>query len=106
MNPARSAADAGGAIPELWAQYKASGDERLRERLILHYSPLVKYVAGRGGGGLPRNVEAGGGGVGPASNAGEGDCVSFGVSGLIDAIEKFEPPPGVASEPYAIRRIR
>src|SRR5687767_6356023 len=45
------------AIAELWREYKASGEERLRERLILHYSPLVKYVAGRVGVGLPPNIE-------------------------------------------------
>ena len=45
------------AIAELWREFKASGEERLRERLILHYSPLVKYVAGRVGVGLPPNIE-------------------------------------------------
>jgi RNA polymerase sigma factor for flagellar operon FliA len=93
INPRRRAAAATGAIQDLWTQYKATGDEQLRERLILHYSPLVKYVAGRVGVGLPSNVEA-------------GDCVSFGVFGLIDAIAKFEPDRGSAFEPYAIRRIR
>lgn len=34
-------------LDELWRTYKTTGDERLREQLILHYSPLVKYVAGR-----------------------------------------------------------
>ena len=45
------------AIAELWREYKETGEERLRERLILHYSPLVKYVAGRVGVGLPPNIE-------------------------------------------------
>ena len=49
----------------------------LRERLILHYSPLVKYVAGRVGVGLPPNIE-------------QADLVSYGIFGLIDAIEKFD----------------
>src|SRR4051795_1476696 len=52
---AQKAADAAGveaAIAELWRDFKGSADPRLRERLILHYSPLVKYVAGRGGGGF------------------------------------------------------
>jgi RNA polymerase sigma factor for flagellar operon FliA len=80
-------------IAGLWHDYKAGGDEALRERLILHYSPLVKYVAGRVSMGLPPNTD-------PA------DCFSFGVFGLIDAIEKFEPHRGAAFEPYAIRRIR
>jgi len=83
----------GDGVAVLWEQYKASGSEALRERLILHYSPLVKYVAGRISVGLPPNVDS-------------ADCVSFGLFGLIDAIEKFEPQRGVAFEPYAVNRIR
>ena len=45
-------------IATLWEEFKATGDERAREGLILHYSPLVKFVAGRLGSGLPRNVES------------------------------------------------
>src|SRR5215207_556765 len=45
------------SLDELWRSYKDTGDERLREQLILHYSPLVKYVAGRVSVGLPSNVE-------------------------------------------------
>ena len=55
--------------------------QALRERLILHYSPLVKYVAGRVGVGLPPNIE-------------QADLVSYGIFGLIDAIEKFDLEPG------------
>jgi len=80
-------------VDALWRRYKATGDEGVRERLILHYSPLVKYVAGRVGVGLPPNVDV-------------GDCVSYGVFGLMDAIEKFEPERGIRFEPYAMRRIR
>ena len=69
------------AIAELWREFKASNDQRLRERLILHYSPLVKYVAGRVGVGLPPNIE-------------QADLVSYGIFGLIDAIEKFDIEPG------------
>jgi RNA polymerase sigma factor for flagellar operon FliA len=65
------------ALEQLWRSYKSTGDGRLREQLILHYSPLVKYVAGRVGVGLPANVE-------------QADFVSSGVFGLIDAIEKFD----------------
>ena len=81
------------AIAELWREYKASGDERLRERLILHYSPLVKYVAGRVGVGLPPNIE-------------QADLVSYGIFGLIDAIEKFDLERAIKFETYAISRIR
>jgi RNA polymerase sigma factor for flagellar operon FliA len=81
------------ALDELWRAYKATGDERLREQLILHYSPLVKYVAGRVSVGLPPNVE-------------QADFVSSGVFGLIDAIEKFDPDRSIKFETYAITRIR
>ncbi|MGW1837325.1 RNA polymerase sigma factor WhiG [Streptomyces sp. BBFR2] len=81
------------ALDDLWRSYKRTGDERLREQLILHYSPLVKYVAGRVSVGLPSNVE-------------QADFVSSGVFGLIDAIEKFEPERSIKFETYAITRIR
>ncbi|WP_448318008.1 RNA polymerase sigma factor WhiG [Streptomyces sp. CO7] len=80
-------------VDELWRTYKATGDERLREQLILHYSPLVKYVAGRVSVGLPSNVE-------------QADFVSSGVFGLIDAIEKFDVEREIKFETYAITRIR
>ncbi|MGQ0467964.1 MAG: FliA/WhiG family RNA polymerase sigma factor [Sporichthyaceae bacterium] len=80
-------------LEDLWRTYKLDNDDALRERLILHYAPLVKYVAGRMGSGLPRNVDL-------------ADCMSVGVFGLIDAIEKFDPERGIAFEPYAISRIR
>ena len=81
------------SLDELWARYKDTGDESLREQLILHYSPLVKYVAGRVSVGLPPNVE-------------QADFVSSGVFGLIDAIEKFDLTRSIKFETYAISRIR
>ncbi len=81
------------AIAELWKQYKSTGEERLRERLILHYSPLVKYVAGRVGVGLPPNIE-------------QADLVSYGIFGLIDAIQKFDIERAIKFETYAISRIK
>ncbi|WP_327069111.1 MULTISPECIES: RNA polymerase sigma factor WhiG [unclassified Kitasatospora] len=81
------------ALESLWRSYKGSGDPYLREQLILHYSPLVKYVAGRVGVGLPANVE-------------QADFVSSGVFGLIDAIEKFDLDRAIKFETYAISRIR
>lgn len=81
------------ATAQLWRDYKATGDQKLRERLILHYSPLVKYVAGRVGVGLPSHIE-------PA------DLVSYGIFGLIDAIEKFDLERVIKFETYALSRIR
>jgi RNA polymerase sigma factor for flagellar operon FliA len=81
------------AIAQLWRDYKSTGQEQLRERLILHYSPLVKYVAGRVGVGLPPNIE-------------QADLVSYGIFGLIDAIEKFDLERVIKFETYAISRIK
>ena len=78
---------------QLWTNYKITRSRELRDKLIIQYSPLVKYVAGRVGVGLPRNVE-------------QSDLVSFGVFGLIDAIEKFDPERGYKFETYAIARIK
>jgi RNA polymerase sigma factor FliA len=77
----------------LWEHYRDTGDAEIRERLILHYSPLVKYVAGRVGVGMPSNVE-------------HADLVSYGIFGLMDAIEKFDVDKGFKFETYAITRIR
>ena len=84
-----SAAD----IAELWRDYKEGGTSDARERLILHYSPLVKFVAGRVAAGLPQNIE-------------QSDLVSYGIFGLIDAIDKFDPGRGYKFETYAISRIK
>ena len=81
------------AITELWSSYRTDPTRDLRDRLILHYSPLVKYVAGRVAAGLPHNVE-------------QADLVSYGIFGLIDAIEKFDLARGYKFETYAIARIK
>src|ERR1700709_1110709 len=81
------------AIAELWAEYKSSNDQALRERLILHYSPLVKFVAGRVGVGLPPNIE-------------QADLVSYGIFGVMDAIQKCDLEPAIKFETYAISRIK
>ncbi len=81
------------ATPELWAQYKRAGDRALRDQLIVMYSPLVKYVAARVAVGLPQHVDG-------------ADLVSYGIIGLIDAIDRFDPVRQVKFETYAIPRIR
>src|ERR671918_50247 len=77
----------------LWQEYKRTRDRILRDRLILTYAPLVKYVAGRLGSGLPAHVD-------------EGDLVSYGLLGLIGAIERFDPNRDIKFETYAIARIK
>jgi RNA polymerase sigma factor for flagellar operon FliA len=78
---------------QLWYQFRRTRDRAARDRLILTYAPLVKYVAGRLGSGLPAHVD-------------EGDLVSYGLLGLIAAIERFDPGRDVKFETYAITRIR
>jgi len=77
---------------EEWREYKRTNDSKIRERLILRYGPIVKYVAGKIAIGAP-NVEY-------------DDLVSYGIIGLIDAIEKFDPDQGFAFKTYAIKRIK
>jgi RNA polymerase sigma factor FliA len=84
--------DTAALVAELWGDYKTDGTHDARERLILHYSPLVKFVAGRVAAGLPQNIE-------------QSDLVSYGIFGLIDAIDKFDPGRGFMFETYAISRI-
>lgn len=80
-------------IEEVWQRWFDGRDARARERLIVHYSPLVKFVAGRVGAGLPSSVDP-------------GDLVSAGVFGLIDAVERFDPERGVKFETFAVPRIK
>jgi RNA polymerase sigma factor for flagellar operon FliA len=80
-------------VRALWEDYKATTSAAARDELILKYSPLVRYVAGRVGVGLPPNVE-------------QADLVSYGIFGLIDAIDKFDLERAIKFETYAISRIR
>jgi RNA polymerase sigma factor for flagellar operon FliA len=78
---------------ELWIQYRKKRDPKIRENFIKQYAPLVKYVAGKVAVGMPHNVEF-------------DDLVGFGVFGLLDAIDKFEPEKNVKFKTYAVTRIR
>ena len=80
-------------LRDLWRRYKDDRDEKARERLVLAYAPLVKYVAGRMSTGLPSHVE-------------ESDLISYGLLGLISAIERFQPEREIKFETFAITRIK
>jgi RNA polymerase sigma factor FliA len=80
-------------LDQIWRDYRASDDPALRNRLVLQYSPLVKYVAGRLRTRMPESVE-------------QDDLVSDGVLGLMDAIERFEPARGLSFQTFAVPRIR
>lgn len=77
----------------LWKEYQATGDAALRNRLVMQYAPLVKYVAGRMRTRLPDTVD-------------QDDLVSDGVLGLMDAVERFDPDRGLTFQTFAVPRIR
>ena len=81
------------SVDLLWRRFKDTGDPDARDRLVLQYSPLVKYVAGRVRSGLPSSVD-------------QNDLVSDGVLGLMDAIDKFDLERGLQFQTYAVTRIR
>jgi len=80
-------------LRELWRSYKQEGDEEARERLVIAYSPLVKFIAGRMASSLPSHVD-------------EGDLVSYGLLGLIGAIERFDPQREIKFETFAVARVK
>jgi len=80
-------------LKDLWRRYKTDSDQLARERLVVAYSPLVKYVAGRMASALPAHVE-------------EADLISYGFVGLTAAIERFELERKIKFETYAITRIK
>lgn len=80
-------------VDGLWRLYREGSDRVVRDRLVMHYSPLVKYVAGRVRAGLPSSVE-------------QDDLISDGVMGLMGAIEHFDVDRGLQFQTYAVPRIR
>jgi len=86
-------AQAGGGVGWLWREYKTTGGRELRNRLMEHYLPLVKYTADRISAKLPSEVDV-------------DDLISAGVFGLLDAIEAFDLDRGVKFETYCSPRIR
>jgi RNA polymerase sigma factor for flagellar operon FliA len=80
-------------IRALWRRFKDEGDTVARDRLIVTYAPLVKYVAGRMSAALPAHVD-------------ESDLISYGLLGLIGAVERFEVDRSVKFETYAASRIK
>jgi RNA polymerase sigma factor for flagellar operon FliA len=90
LDEAQAAAD---SVTQAWDEYKETASGKARDQLILNYSPLVKYVAGRVAVGLPANIE-------------QADLISYGIFGLIDAIDKYDRGRNIKFETYAISRIR
>ena len=80
-------------LRDLWKRYKTTNDQKARDRLVVAYSPLVKYVAGRMRAGLPAHVD-------------QADLMWYGLGGLISAIERFDLSREIRFETYAITRIK
>jgi len=80
-------------IKKIWLQYKRNPDSKIKEKLIIHYLPLVKYVVNR----LP---------VANLPSISVDDLISSGVVGLMKALDRFELKKGVKFETYAIPRIQ
>ncbi len=81
------------AAAALWPEYKLRHDRATRDKLINQYYHLVKYTAGRMAISLPPHLEF-------------ADLVSYGVFGLLEAIERFDYQRGIKFETYCIARIR
>lgn len=78
---------------KLWQDYRKTKAQKIRNQLIEMYAPLVKYIAGRLAISMPPNIE-------------EDDLVGYGILGLIDAIDKFDPGREVKFRTYATVRIK
>lgn len=81
------------SIYDYWKKYKENGDRESKEKIIIEYIELVKIIAGR----LYVNYNG---------NVDYDDLVSYGILGLIDAIDKFDLSKNVKFETYANIRIR
>lgn len=80
-------------MSSLWNNYKEHAQLEARDELIIHYAPMVKYVANRLSINLSSVVEV-------------DELISYGIEGLIDAMEKYDPTRNIKFETYAITRIR
>ena len=80
-------------VSALWAEYNSTGNRDVREKLILSYLDLVKYIVGR----MPQAT---------IPSVDYDDLLGYGVMGLMDAVERFDLSRGVKFETYAMTRIR
>ncbi|MBP7744993.1 MAG: FliA/WhiG family RNA polymerase sigma factor [Phycisphaerae bacterium] len=81
------------SLATAWREFRASGDDHIRNRLIEHYLYLVRYNAERIGAKLPDEVDV-------------DDLMSAGIFGLVDALDAFDVERGVKFETYCAPRIR
>jgi RNA polymerase sigma factor for flagellar operon FliA len=89
----RSRAPKAIVLAERWRRFRRDGEREVRDQLVLAYSPIVKHVAGRIASRMPPHVDL-------------ADLVAYGLVGLIDAVERYDPARGVKFESFAGLRIR
>ena len=75
-------------LAEHWRRYRRDGEREVRDQLVLAYSPIVKHVAGRIASRMPPHVDL-------------ADLVAYGLAGLIEAVERYDPSRGVKFESFA-----
>ena len=76
----------------LWHEYRRTGDLALRDRLVLTFAPLVKYIVYKKVREMPAQCEA-------------EDFISCGLEALIHSIDRFDPDKGATLQQYAWTRI-
>jgi RNA polymerase sigma factor for flagellar operon FliA len=81
------------ALENLWKEYKESNSKVAKDKILVEYAHIVKYVAGRIAVNLPASVD-------------REDLMSTGILGLIKAVETFEPERGIKFETYAGHKVR
>jgi RNA polymerase sigma factor for flagellar operon FliA len=81
------------SIDNVWKEYKGTQSKVAKDKLLLEYANLVKYIAQRIAVNLPSSVE-------------RDDLISAGILGLVKAVETFEPERGFKFETYAGHKIR
>jgi RNA polymerase sigma factor for flagellar operon FliA len=89
----RSRAPKAIVLAERWRRFRRDGEREVRDQLVLAYSPIVKHVAGQIASRMPPHVDL-------------ADLVAYGLVGLIDAVERYDPSRGVKFESFAGLRIR
>jgi RNA polymerase sigma factor for flagellar operon FliA len=93
MNVRTAELDDGVEVDKLWRRWKQRAEPEALEALVIHYAPLVKFVAGRVGAGLPPSVD-------------RDDLVSDGLIGLMEALDRFDLSRGLQFQTFAVPRIR
>ena len=78
---------------ELWNAYIVSKSPELKEKLILHYIPLVERAAAKAAGSLPEHLS-------------KDDLVGYGVFGLFEAVDRYNPEQGIPFPHFAVKRIK